>query len=130
MRASLNIFALLAGLTAFARWTIYYSTATRRVGWRRWLGGVGILAFFFSVVSPDDDAFQQELIRPTSPKLSAHTRIGPQGPVVHLSIDASAAAEGSILAFKRGRLFIMEQPFDGLTHFQAPTSIHSPPIAS
>ena len=130
MGDTVNIVALLVGLVAFACWTLYYSTVTRRVGWLRWLGGVGILALFFSVVSPDDDAFQQELIRPTSPTLSAHTRIGPQGPVVHLSINASAAAEGAILAFRTGRFFIMEQPFDGVTHFQAPTSIHSPPITS
>ncbi len=65
MGGSLNICALLVGLAAFARWTIPFSNVTRRMGLVNWLGGVGILALLFSIVSPDDDAFQQELIRPT-----------------------------------------------------------------
>ena len=67
MGASANTFALLVGLAAFAGWMTSRFTVPRRMGGVKWLGGVGILALFFSVVSPDDDAFQQELIRPTSP---------------------------------------------------------------
>jgi hypothetical protein len=100
------------------------------MGWVNLLGGVGILALFFSIVSPDDEAFQQELIRPTLPSatVSSHTKIARRGPVVHLSGNAFAAA--SILPLRTGRLVVMVQPFDRLTHFQAPISIHSPPVAS
>jgi hypothetical protein len=66
MGGSVNICALLVGMSAFAHWTISCSTLIRRMGWVNWLGGVGILALFFSVASPDDDTFQQELIRPIS----------------------------------------------------------------
>ena len=132
MGVGLNICALLVGLAAFARWTLYCSTVTRRMGWLNWLGGVGILALFFSIVSPDDDALQQELIRPTPPSatVSSHMKIAQRGPSVHLSINAFAAAGNPIQAFRTSRLFIRDQRFDGLAHFQALISIHSPPIAS
>jgi hypothetical protein len=100
--------------------------------WVHRLGGVGILALFFSVVSPDDDTFQQELIRPTSPSASvfSHMKIALRGPHVDLSITALPAAGDPIAALGTGRLVVMDRPFDGLTHFQASISIHSPPIAS
>ena len=131
MGGSLNICALLAG-AAFAGWTLSCSTVPRRIGWVNLLGGVGILALFFSIVSPDDDAFQQELIRPTLPSatVSSHTKIAQRGSFVHLSVNAFAAAGDPILALRTGRLVIMDQPFEGLSHFQAPISIHSPPTAS
>ncbi|HXZ81216.1 MAG TPA: hypothetical protein VEG30_14910 [Terriglobales bacterium] len=126
-----NICALLVALAAFARWTFGF-TMPRRMGWFNWLGGVGILALFFSIVSPDDDAFQQELIRPTPPSatVSSHTKIAQRGSLVDLSIKAFSAAGAPILALRTGRVVIMDQPFDRLTHFQAPISIHSPPLAS
>ena len=131
MGGSLNICALLVGLGTFGCWT-FCSTVTRRMGWVNWLGGVGILALFFFVVSPDDDAFQQELIRPTLPSatVSSHAKIAQRGPIVHLSINAFAAAGGPILALRTGCLVIMDRTFNGLIHFQAPIAIHSPPIAS
>lgn len=64
MGSGVNICALLVGLAAFASWTVSRFTVPRRVGWVNFLGGVGILALFFSIVSPDDDGFQQELICP------------------------------------------------------------------
>ncbi len=81
MGGSLNTCALLVGLAAFARWAISCSSVTRRMGRLHWLSGVGILAFLFSVVSPDDDAFQLELIRPTPPSatVSSHTKIAQRG---------------------------------------------------
>jgi hypothetical protein len=132
MGGSVNICALLVGMAAFARWTISCSSVTRRMGWVHWLGGVGILALFFSVVSPDDDTFQQELIRPTSPSASlfSHTKVVKRAPHVDLSITALAAAGDPIAALRTGRLVVMDRPFEGLTHFQASLSIHSPPIAS
>ncbi len=132
MGGSQNICALLVGLAAFAGWTISCSTVTRCMGWVKWLGGVGILALFFSIASPDDDAFQQELIRPTSASaiVSSHTKIAQQGSLVDLSINAFAAAGDPLRGLRTGRSVVMDQPLDRLTHFQAPISIHSPPIAS
>ena len=133
MAGSVNICALLVGLAAFAGWTLSRPIVPRRMAWVHWLGGVGILALFFSIVSPDDDAFQQELIRPATPsvRVSAHTRVVSRRSLADLSIpNAFSAAGNPILAFRTGRLFIMDQPFDGLTHFQAPISIHSPPVVS
>ena len=132
MAGSVNISALLVGLAAFAGWTLSRSIVPPRMAWVHWLGGVGILALFFSIVSPDDDAFQQELIRPTPPSatVSSHTKIARPGRVGDLSINAFAAARDPLRALKTGRSVIVSQPFDGVTHFQAPISIHSPPIAS
>ena len=132
MGVSVNICALLMGLAAFARWTISCSTVTPRIRWVEWLGGVGILAFLFSVVSPDDDGFQQELIRPKPPSATvfSRTKIAHRGSLVGLSVNAFAAAGDPIRALRTGGLVVMDQPLRRLTHIQALTSIHSPPIAS
>jgi len=132
MAGSVNISAFSVALAAFAGWTLSRSIVPRRMAWIHWLGGVGILALFFSIVSPDDDAFQQELIRPTPPSatVSSHTKIARPGRLGDLSINAFAAAGDPVLALRTGRSVIVSQPFDGVTHFQAPISIHSPPIAS
>ena len=53
MRSGVNICALLVGLAAFAGWTLSRFTVPRRVRWVNLLGGVGILALFFSIVSPE-----------------------------------------------------------------------------
>ena len=93
MWASANTCAFLEGLAAFAGWTLSRFSVPPRKGWFHRLGGVGILALFFSIVSPevviigpgpdgvlgtsDDDTFQLQLIRPASPSvtISAHTRV-------------------------------------------------------
>jgi|SRR5215470_1365247 len=132
MGGSQNICALLVGVAAFAHWTIFRFSSTQRITWVHWLGGVGALALFLSIASPDDDAFQQELIRPkpASATVSSHTRIAQRGSPADFSIKVVAAALNPALPLRTGRLFVADQPFDRLTHFQAPTSIHSPPIAS
>jgi hypothetical protein len=132
MGASVNTCALLVGLAAFAGWTLSRFSVPRRKGWVHRLGGVGILALFFSIVSPDDDAFQQELIRPAPPSatLSSHTKVAQRGSLVNLSINAFAAAGDPVRALRTGRSVVMDQPLDRLTHFQTPISIHSPPSAS
>jgi hypothetical protein len=132
MGGSVNTYALLVGMAAFAGWTLSRSTVPRRIGWVNWLGGVGILALFFSIVSPDDDEFQQELICPTpsSATVSSHTKVAQRGSLVDLSINAFAAAGDPIRALRTGRSVVMDQPLNRLTHFQAPISIHSPPITS
>ena len=130
MAGSVNIFALLVGVAAFARWTTSCSPVTSRMGWLKWLGGVGVLALLFSIISPDDDAFQQELIGPTprSATLSSHTKIAQRGSLVDLSSNAFAATREPILALRTHRLVVIDQPIKEMTHFQAPISIHSPPI--
>ena len=125
-------YALLVGLAAFAGWTSSRSIVPRRMGWVNWLGGVGILALFFSIASPNDDAFQQELIRPTpcSATVSSHAKVAQRESLVDSSINAFAAAGDPIRALRTGRSVVVDQPLDRLTHFQAAISIHSPPIAS
>ena len=124
--------ALLVGLAAFAGWTTSRSIVPRRMGWVNRLGGVGILALFFSIASPNDDAFQQEFIRPTpsSATVSLLTKVALRGSLVNLSINACAAAGGLIPALRTGCPVVMDQPLHRLTHFQAPIPIHSPPTAS
>jgi hypothetical protein len=131
MGASVNTCALLVGLAAFAGWTLSRFSVPRRKGWVHRIGGVDILALFFSIVSPDDDAFQQELIRPTPPSatVSSHTKVAQRGSLVNLSINAFGAVGDPIWALRTGRSVVMDQLLDRLTRFQAPISIHSPPIA-
>src|SRR3989442_14925291 len=124
MGASANTFALLVGLAAFADWTLSRPSVPRRKGWVHKLGGVGILALVFSIISPDDDAFQQQLVRPATPSVTipAHTRLAHRRSLTDLWINAFVATGDPIL--------VIDQPLDRLTHFQAAISIHSPPIAS
>ena len=132
MGASVNICALLVGLAAFAGWTLSRLSVPRRKGWVHKLGGVGILALVFSIISPDDDAFQQQLIRPATPSvtISAHTRLAHRRSLTDLWINAFVATGDPILAPLTGHPLVMDLPLDRLTHSQAPISIHSPPIAS
>lgn len=124
--------ALLVCLAEFAGWTLSRSTMPPRVRRVNLLGAVGILAFFFSVVSPDDDAFQQELIRLGTPSvtLSAHTRVAPRRSPADLSITAFADERASFRAHRRGCSFVADRPLALDTHFRTPIPIHSPPAAS
>ena len=132
MGASVNTFALLVGLAAFADWTLSRPSVPPRKGWLHKLGGIGILAFVFSIISPDDDAFQQQLIRPATPSvtISAHTRVAHRRSLTDLWINAFVATEDPILAPLTCRSVVIDQPFHCLTHFQAPIPIHSPPVAA
>ena len=124
--------ALLIGVAAFAGWTLSRFSETRRMGWVNWFGGVGILALFFSIASPDDDAFQQELATPTpsSVTVSSQPKVAPRGSPADLSINAVSAAGDPIRALRTCRSIVTDHPLDRLTHVQAPIAIHSPPIAS
>ena len=132
MESAANICALLLGLAAFAGWTLPRFGVPRRVGWVNLLGGAGILALFFSFVSPDDDVFQQELIRPASSSVSvsAHSRVVPRRSLADLSINAFVAAGDPIRAPRTGRSLVADQPLALGTYFHAPISIHSPPVVS
>jgi hypothetical protein len=132
MGAGVNICALLVGLAAFAGWTLSRFTVPRCVDWVNLLGGVGILALFFSIVSPDDDGFQQELIRPATPsvRLSAHTRVAPRRSPSGSSINAFVDAGETIRFPRTGRSLVKDQPLELDTHFHTPIPIHSPPVIS
>lgn len=147
MGASVHSCALLVGLAAFAGWTLSRFFEPPRKGWVHRLG-VGFLALFFSIVSPevviigpgpdgvlgtsDDYTFQQQLIRPAPPslKISAHTRGTQRRSLTDLWINAFVATGDPILAPRTGRSFVADRPLDRQTHFQAPISIHSPPLVS
>jgi hypothetical protein len=117
---------------AFARWMLSFLTVPRRVGWVNLLGAVGVLALVFSVVSPDDDGFQQEFIHPGTPtaRVPASTRVAPRRSPADLSITAFVEAGDPIRVHRRGRSFVMDHPLALDTHFRAPSPIHSPPAAS
>jgi hypothetical protein len=124
--------ALLVRLADCAAWSLPLFPLPPRVRCANLLGAVGILAFFFSVVSPDDDAFQQELIRQGTPavRVPAHTRVGSRRSLADLSITAFEEPGDPIKVPRRDHSFVMDQPLEFDAHFHAPTPIHSPPAAS
>ena len=148
MWTSLNTCALLVGLAAFAGWTLSRFSVPPRKGWVHRRGGVGILALFFSIVSPevviigpgpdgvfgtsDDDTFQLQFIRPATPSvtISAHTRVAQRRSLTDLWINAFVATGDPILAPRTGRAFVADRPLEHQAHFRAPISIHSPPLVS
>lgn len=145
MWASVNTCALLVALAAFAGWTLSRFFVPPHKDWFHRLGGVGILALLLSIASPeliigpgpdgvfgtsDDDTFQLQFIRPAIPSvsISAHTRAARRS-LTDLWIDALVAI-GDILTPRTGRSIVADGPLERQTHFRAPISIHSPPIAS
>lgn len=130
MGLGVNICALLVGLAAFAGWMFCRCTASRRAGWVNLLGGMGILALFFSIVSPDDVGFHQDLIRPAtlSVRVSAQTRLAPRRSPSGLSIHAFVRAGDPIQVHRIGRSLVMDQPLELDTCFHDPFPIHSPPL--
>jgi len=134
MGLSVSILVLFVGLVALAGWTLYCFTVPRCGGRANLLRGVGILALFFSVVSPDDgfQQDQQELIRPATPsvKVSPHTRVAPRRSPKDWSINAVIEAQDPIQVPLTARSFVRNQPLVLDTHFRAPIAIHSPPASS
>ena len=147
MWTSVNTCGLLVGLAAFADWTLSRFSVPPRKGWFHRLGGVGILALFVFIVSPevvigpgpdgvfgtsDDDTFQLQLIRSATPfvTISAHTKVAQRRSLTDLWANAFVATVDPIPAPRTGRSFVADRPLERQTHFQAQISIHSPPIAS
>ena len=132
MGAGVNISALLVGLAAFAGWTFLRFRVSQHRRWVTLLGGVGILALSFSVVCPDDDDFQQELIRPATPSVqaSAHNRVAPRRSPPGLAIKALVEAGDPTRFTGPGRSFAKDPPLRFNANSYAPISIHSPPLAS
>ena len=147
MWASVNTYALLVGSAAFAGWTLSRFFVRPRKGWFHRFGGVGILALFFAIVSPevvigpgpdrvfgtsDDDIFQLQLIRPATPSvtISAHTGRAQRRSLTDLWINACVATGDPNLATRTGRSFVADRPLVRQAHFEAPVSVHSPPLVS
>ena len=147
MGASLNICALLVGLAVLSGRAISRSSVPLRKGWFHRLDGVGILALFLFIVSPeliigpgpdgvfgtsDDDRFQQQLIRPRTRCVitSTHTRASQRRSLTNLWMNASGATGDPVLAARTRRSSAADRPLERPTFFQAPVAIHSPPIAS
>ena len=148
MGASVNTCAFLVGLAAFAGWTLSRFSAPPRKGWLHRFGGAGFLALFFFIVSSevaiigpgpdrvlgtsDDDTFELQLIQRATPSvtISAHTRVAQRRSLTDLRINAFVATGDCILVPRTGRSFVADRPLERQTYFQAPISIHSPPIAS
>jgi hypothetical protein len=147
MGASLNICALLVGLAVLSGRAISRSSVPLRKCWFHRLDGVGILALFLSVVSPeliigpgpdgvfgtsDDDRFQMQLIRPRTRCVttSTHTRAAQRRSLTNLWMNAFGATGDPLLAPRTRRSFAADRPLERQTFFQAPVAIHSPPIAS
>ena len=70
MGSGVNICSLLAGLGAFAGWTLSRLSVPRRKGWVHKLGGVGILALVFSLVT-----YAEEVRTVSSPPLDKRTTL-------------------------------------------------------
>ena len=132
MGAGVNISALLVGLSAFAGWTFLRFSVSQHQRWVTLLGGVGILALSFSVVCPDDDNFQQELIRPATPsvRVSAHSRVAPARSPSGLAIKAPVGAGYPTRTTGPGRSPAKDHPLEFDTHFHPLISIHSPPLTA
>jgi hypothetical protein len=96
------------------------------------LGGVGILALFFSILSPSDDLFQQELIRPTPPvvRVSAHAGAVLRRLTAHFCNKAFLATGHVIRIPRTDRLIAIEESLELDVHFHAAILIHSPPAYS
>jgi hypothetical protein len=125
-----NVCAFLLGLGTSVAWTLSRATATGCRGFVNALGGLGILALLFSVVSPADDLIQQELIRPATPTLIlfVHTRVVPRR--VSLSFSTATLAAGTRqLALRTAPLLVTDQSFERDSHFCASISIHAPPYS-
>jgi hypothetical protein len=122
-----NVFTLLLGLTAFVSQLL--SRATVRKGVVNLIGGAGIFALLFSVVSPNDDLVQQELIRPAIAALTppAHVRFLPRQLLIGRLVAAMLANRDRSRVPRSGHLFLTRQTFENKVCFSASISIHSPP---
>ena len=96
------------------------------------LGGMGILALVFCTVSPDDDLFQQELLRPPTQciRLSVLAKLAPKRTSPFLWAAVCDAARYPCLSPGTGSLFIKEQRPNIAMHFASSILIHSPPHGS
>jgi len=124
-----NLCGLLLGVVVFAFWISSRSTRPLGRGWANVLGGMGIVALTFSAVSPDDDLFQKQLIRPENQSINAARckRVVPRRQFGAFSIKALAVAADPVLVPRTGRLFITDNRLHLEPHSGTTVLIHSPP---
>ena len=123
-----NSCGLLLGL-AFALWTFFRLPRVESSKLVNLLGSAGILGLIFSVVSPDDDLIQKELICPAgqSVRVLPCSRTVPRRQLAAFSIDTLAVAAHPVLVPRAGCSFVTHQCLDLGTHFATSILIHSPP---
>jgi hypothetical protein len=128
MGPNANVCGLLLGLAGFAAWMFARREQSQHTAWMRWLGGIGVLALFLSAVSPDDDLFQQELIRPAirSANVFTYTRALPRWSFGTFLIHTPNTTE-PILVPRAGHSFVVDQRPDFRTLFATAILVHSPP---
>jgi hypothetical protein len=94
--------AILGGLlfraAAYLGWSLDWLSSLQKPRWISWFGALCIIALLSSVVSPNDDLFQQELFRPTASALRdcAHGRPVPTHPRSVLSVSLFTASKGRV----------------------------------
>ena len=96
MGLGVNICASLVGLAAFARWTLSWLIVPQRVAWVNLLGGVSVLALFFSIVSPDDDGRSLVSDRPLELDTHFHALTPMHSMRVSFIVRSSPSAAGQI----------------------------------
>jgi len=124
-----NLWGLILGVVAFAFWTFSRLPRPHGRGPTNVLGGLGIVALIFSTVSPDDDLFQKELIRPAAESVNVAScmRAVPRRPFAAFSINPLAVAVDPVLAPRTDRLLVTDQRLHLAPHSATLVLIHSPP---
>jgi hypothetical protein len=131
MGATANLWALLVSVAAFAAWTLSRFTLSRNRSWSNFLGAMGILALFFSAVSPDDDGFQQVWIHSsTSVRVSAHARVILRRSPARSAASAMPPTVDSLLVNNMGPAFGAISLLSSIHISTDRPSIHSPPQPS
>jgi hypothetical protein len=129
MASIANLCGLLLGVAVFAFWIASRSTRPLGRGMANVLGGLGIVALIFSAVSPDDDLFQKQWIRPENKSVNAARciKVAPRRQFPAFSITALAVAADPVLVPRTGRSFMTDNSLHLELHSATTVLIHSPP---
>jgi len=126
-----NCFLLLVGAGVLVAWS-QADDASRKSHTRavRLLGALGILAFTFSIVSPDDDLLQQEVGRPSPQDARIVRTIRPvlRGCISTLSAAVLCTPAHPLLPPRTVGIQIGRKRCRVSARFVTPTCIHSPPV--
>jgi hypothetical protein len=94
------------------------------------MGGLGVLAFTLSAISPDDDLLQHESIRPAAQSPGAIRYVGAAPPVLVSSfpVNSLLASIRSLLLPEASASLVALRRVPLRTLRMIPISIHSPPL--